>query len=135
MLSTVATTSIEAAISLRMIVAGLVVAIVTGLLFLVTIFAAPYAGLVPLYATAPALILVGSLMMAPLVEVSWEEPFEAVPAFLTLALIPLTFSIANGIAIGFISYTIIKILAGKWGEINWAVILVAVLGVLHYAYG
>lgn len=109
-------------------------AIVTGLLFLITIFAAPYAGLVPLYATAPALILVGSLMMAPLVEVSWEEPFEAVPAFLTLALIPLTFSIANGIAFGIVAHAILKLLRGKMSRADWLLFLLAILIVIRFAW-
>jgi AGZA family xanthine/uracil permease-like MFS transporter len=63
-------------------------------------FVAPYAQLVPLAATAPALILVGALMMAPLVDIEWADPMAAIPAFLTVALIPLTFSIANGLAFG-----------------------------------
>ena len=79
-----------------------VTAIVTGLLFLVAIVAAPFIGMVPQAATAPALILVGSLMLATITEIRWHEPLVAVPAFLTLVLIPLTYSIANGLGFGII---------------------------------
>jgi len=71
-------------------------AIVTGLMFMLVMFVAPYAQLVPLAATAPALILVGALMMAPLADIAWDDPEIAIPAFLTMIMIPLTFSIANG---------------------------------------
>ncbi|HET6170156.1 MAG TPA: NCS2 family permease, partial [Terracidiphilus sp.] len=74
-----------------------VTAIVTGLLFLLAMGAAPFAGIVPHAATAPALILVGSMMLATITEIRWHEPLVAMPAFLTLVLIPLTYSIANGL--------------------------------------
>ena len=88
-------------------------AIVTGLLFLLAMFAAPYAQLVPLAATAPALILVGALMMAPLADIAWDDPEIAIPAFLTMAMIPLTFSIANGLAFGITAYALLKLLRGQ----------------------
>jgi hypothetical protein len=81
-----------------------VTAIVTGLLFLGAIGAAPFVGMVPSAATAPALILVGSLMLATIVEIRWTDPLVAVPSFLTLILIPLTYSIANGLGFGIISW-------------------------------
>src|SRR5262249_47770331 len=77
-----------------------VTAIVTGLLFLGAIGAAPFIGVVPSAATAPALILVGSLMLAAITEIQWQDPLVAVPAFLTLVLIPFTYSIANGLGFG-----------------------------------
>ena len=88
-------------------------AIVTGLLFLVALFFAPYAQYIPAAATAPALIIVGAMMMAPLAEIEWNDPLIALPAFLTLVGIPLTFSIANGLAFGLTSYAILKLLRGK----------------------
>ena len=79
-------------------------------------FVAPYAQLVPLAATAPALILVGALMMAPLADIAWDDPEIAIPAFLTMAMIPLTFSIANGLAFGITAYALLKLLrAGSRG--------------------
>ncbi len=88
-------------------------AIVTGLLFLVALFFAPYAQYIPAAATAPALVIVGAMMMAPLAEIEWKDPVIALPAFLTLVGIPLTFSIANGLAFGLTSYAILKLLRGK----------------------
>jgi AGZA family xanthine/uracil permease-like MFS transporter len=88
-------------------------AIVTGLLFLLALFFAPYAQYIPAAATAPALIIVGAMMMAPLAEIEWQDPLIALPAFLTLIGIPLTFSIANGLAFGLTSYAILKLLRGK----------------------
>jgi len=80
-----------------------VTAIVTGMLFLLAVVAAPFVGIVPQAATAPALILVGSLMLATITEIRWNNPLVAVPAFLTLILIPLTYSIANGLGFGIIA--------------------------------
>jgi AGZA family xanthine/uracil permease-like MFS transporter len=88
-------------------------AIVTGLLFLTALMFAPYAQYIPAAATAPALIIVGAMMMAPLAEIAWNDPLIALPAFLTLIGIPLTYSIANGLALGLTSYAILKILRGK----------------------
>jgi AGZA family xanthine/uracil permease-like MFS transporter len=109
-------------------------AIVTGLLFLFAMFAAPYAQLVPLAATAPALILVGGLMMAPLTEVPWNEPDRAIPAFLTLALIPLTFSIANGLAFGITAHAALKILKGKAEKSDWLLFVLAALFVVRFVW-
>lgn len=110
-------------------------AVAVAFLFLCCLFLAPLAMSIPAFATAPALVFVAAYFARNLRDLDWEDVTEYSPAILAAVLMPLTYSIANGIAIGFISYTVIKILAGKWGEINWAVILVAVLGVLHYAYG
>ncbi len=91
-------------------------AIVTGMLFLLTMLAAPYAALIPLAATAPALILVGALMMAPLGGIDWRSPEAAIPAFLTLAAIPLTFSIANGLAFGIVAQALLTLARGRIGR-------------------
>jgi AGZA family xanthine/uracil permease-like MFS transporter len=80
-----------------------ITAIVTGLLFLIAMVAAPFIGIVPSAATAPALILVGSMMLTTVTEIRWTEPLVAVPAFLTVILIPLTYSIANGLGFGIIA--------------------------------
>ena len=91
-----------------------VTAIVTGLLFILTLFIAPLVGAVPTAATAPALIVVGSLMMSHLKEITWSDPAIAIPAFLTLITIPLTFSIANGLAFGFTSYAVLRVVRGEF---------------------
>jgi adenine/guanine/hypoxanthine permease len=109
-------------------------AVVTGLLFIVAMFLAPYAQLVPVAATAPALIMVGGLMMAPLAEVQWDEPEIAVPAFLTLAMIPLTFSIANGLAFGLTAHALLKIVKGKAKTSDWLLFVLAGLFVVRFIW-
>jgi AGZA family xanthine/uracil permease-like MFS transporter len=109
-------------------------AIVTGLLFLATMFVAPYAQLVPLAATAPALIIVGGLMLLPLTEVDWEDPLAAIPAFLTVALIPLTFSIANGLAFGITAHAVLKLLRGKASRADWFLFVLAGLFVVRFVW-
>jgi AGZA family xanthine/uracil permease-like MFS transporter len=109
-------------------------AIVTGILFLLAMLAAPYAQLVPVEATAPALILVGGLMMAPLVEVPWDEPAFAVPAFLTLVMIPLSFSIANGLAFGLTAHALLKLFGGKARRGDWLLFLLAALFVARFIW-
>jgi AGZA family xanthine/uracil permease-like MFS transporter len=109
-------------------------AVVTGLLFLAAMFVAPYAQLVPLAATAPALIIVGGLMLMPLTEVDWEDPMGAIPAFLTVAMIPLTFSIANGLALGITAHALLKLVRGKarWGD--WFLFVLAALFVARFVW-
>jgi AGZA family xanthine/uracil permease-like MFS transporter len=109
-------------------------AIVTGLLFLLVMFVAPYAQLVPLAATAPALILVGALMMAPLADIAWDDAEIAIPAFLTMAMIPLTFSIANGLAFGITAYALIKLLRGRLGRADWLLVVLAALFVARFVW-
>jgi AGZA family xanthine/uracil permease-like MFS transporter len=108
-------------------------ACVAALLFFLCIAISPIAAMVPPEATAPALIIVGSLMMTVVGKVRWGEPDEAIPAFLTLIAVPLTFSIANGIAIGFISYPLIKLFSGKWRDLNPIVCVLAALFILRFA--
>jgi len=107
-------------------------AIVTGLLFLAMTLVAPYAQLIPLAATAPALILVGALMMAPLAEIEWNDPEIALPAFLTLAMIPLTFSIANGLAFGITAHALLKLVRGKIGGKDWLLLVLSILFVARF---
>jgi AGZA family xanthine/uracil permease-like MFS transporter len=111
-----------------------VTAIVVGLLFLVAMVVAPLAGVLPTAATAPALIIVGSLMMTTVTEIAWGDTLVAIPAFLTMLAIPLTFSIANGLAFGFTAYTLMHILRGKFREVNWMVYVLTALFVVRFYY-
>ena len=111
-----------------------ITAIVTGLLFLGAIGAAPFVGLVPPAATAPALILVGSLMLATITEIRWTEPLIAVPAFLTLVLIPLTYSIANGLGFGIIAWAVLHLATGKFTRKDWLLYLLAALFLVRFIY-
>lgn len=106
-------------------------AVVTGILFLLALFFTPLAGLIPSEATAPALIIVGVLMMGAVTGINFEDFTEAFPAFLTIAFMPFTYSIANGIAIGFISYPIVKLVSGKRKEVHWLVYILALISLLH----
>jgi AGZA family xanthine/uracil permease-like MFS transporter len=94
-------------------------ALTVSLLFIISLLFAPLIGLVPGFATAPALILVGALMMAEISHVSFEDFTDGFPAFMTIIMMPLTFSIANGFAFGFISYTFIKTLTGRAKDVSW----------------
>jgi len=111
-----------------------VTAIVTGLLFLGAIGAAPFVGIVPPAATAPALILVGSMMLATITEIPWREPLIAVPAFLTLVLIPLTYSIANGLGFGIISWAVLQLATGRLRRQDWLLYLLAALFLTRFIY-
>jgi AGZA family xanthine/uracil permease-like MFS transporter len=111
-----------------------VTAIVTGVLFLGAIAASPFIGIVPPAATAPALILVGSLMLASITEIHWHEPLVAVPAFLTLILIPFTYSIANGLGFGIIAWAILHLFAGKARRQDWLLYLLAALFLARFIY-
>jgi AGZA family xanthine/uracil permease-like MFS transporter len=111
-----------------------VTAIVTGLLFILALFIAPVVGAIPAAATAPALIIVGSMMVSVVGEIAWSDPEVAIPAFLTMMTIPLTFSIANGLAFGFTAYSLLKILRGKFREVNWFVYLLTALFILRFLY-
>ncbi len=111
-----------------------VASIVTGLLFLAALFVAPVFGVIPSAATAPALIIVGCLMMSHISEIKWDDPVVAVPAFLTLTAIPLSFSIANGIAFGFTSYTLLKVLRGEYRKVNWLVYVLTALFIARFLY-
>jgi len=104
----------------------------TGVLWIAALFFAPFVSLLPLVATAPALIFVGCLMMSQIGKVDFSDLTEAVPAFLTIAMMPLTFSIANGIAFGLISYIVLKLATGRWREISPVAVIIAALFVLQY---
>ena len=109
-------------------------AVVVGLLFLAALFLAPLAGTVPAFATAPALIYVAVLMTRALAEIDWEDLSESAPAFICAISMPLTFSIAHGIAFGFISYAAIKLIAGRAGEVPITVWVLAAVFVGKFAW-
>jgi adenine/guanine/hypoxanthine permease len=111
-----------------------VTAIVTGLWFLLALFIAPLIGAVPAAATAPALIVVGSLMMSEIGAIPWKDPAIAIPAFLTLVAIPLTFSIANGLAFGFTAYALLSLARGQFRQTHWLVYVLAALFIARFYY-
>jgi AGZA family xanthine/uracil permease-like MFS transporter len=108
--------------------------VVVGILFLCTLFFAPLVQAIPTAATAPALILVGGMMMGALAEVDWVDPLEAIPAFLTVIMIPLSFSIANGLAFGITSHAVLKLVRGKATRSDWLVYLLSALFVARFIY-
>lgn len=109
-------------------------AVVVGLLFLLTIFFSPLAGMVPAYATAGALVYVGILMASSLIKVQWDDLTEATPAFITAAMMPFTYSITEGIAFGFISYCVMKLGTGRWREVNAPVWVVSLLFLIKFIW-
>ncbi|MEH0198811.1 NCS2 family permease [Caulobacter sp. CCNWLY153] len=109
-------------------------AVVVGILFLITLFFAPLVQAIPAAATAPALVLVGALMIGSLAEVDWTDPTVAIPAFLTVITIPLTFSIANGLAFGITSYAVLKAVTGKLRKGDWLLVVLAALFVIRFVY-
>jgi len=111
-----------------------VTAMVTGALFVAALFVAPVVGTIPSAATAPALIVVGSWMMSVVAEIQWSDPEVAVPAFVTMMAIPLTFSIANGLAFGFTAYSLIKVLRGKFREVSWVVYALTAIFIVRFVY-
>ncbi|ECL4636388.1 NCS2 family permease [Salmonella enterica] len=109
-------------------------AVVVGILFLLVIFLSPLAGMVPPYAAAGALIYVGVLMTSSLARVNWQDLTESVPAFITAVMMPFSFSITEGIALGFISYCVIKIGTGRLRDLSPCVVIVALLFVLKIVF-
>ncbi len=107
-------------------------AVTTGVLFILSIFAAPLALVVPGAATAPALIIVGVLMMGAVTKINFDDFTEAMPAFFTIAMMPFTYSIANGIAFGIIFYCFTKAFTGKFKEVHPTLYLLAVLFVFRF---
>ena len=118
--------------------------IVTGLLMLLGLFLAPVAQMIgegyknaaglTLYPTvAPALIVVGAFMMRNVARIDWDDPLEYIPAFVTLAFIPFTFSITDGIAFGFISYAALSVIAGRYRKLHWLMVLFTLLFLIRYA--
>ncbi len=106
--------------------------VVVGILFLLTLFLAPLAGLVPSEATAPALVIVGVMMMASVMKIDFNDFTEALPAFLTIIFMPLAYSIADGIAFGFIAFPLVKVFGGKAKEVHWILYLLALVSLIHF---
>ncbi|MDE2997674.1 MAG: NCS2 family permease [Gemmatimonadota bacterium] len=108
--------------------------VVTGAMFLLALFLTPLVEAIPPFATAPALIVVGVLMMASVVNVKWHDVTDALPAFLTMIAMPLTFSISDGLALGFIAFPIVKRLGRRGDEVNPLVDLLAVIFIARYLF-
>ena len=108
--------------------------IVVGILFLATLFFAPLVQAIPPAATAPALILVGALMMGALAEIDWSDAAEAIPAFLTVIIIPFTYSIANGLAFGITSHAILKLVRGQARPRDWLIYVLAAICIARFIY-
>jgi AGZA family xanthine/uracil permease-like MFS transporter len=117
--------------------------IVTGLLMLAGLFFAPLAQMIgegykapsglTIYPTvAPALIVVGAFMMRGVGRIEWGDPQEYLPAFITIAFIPFTFSITDGIAFGFISYVVLTLISGRWRKLHWLMVVFTVLFLIRY---
>jgi AGZA family xanthine/uracil permease-like MFS transporter len=109
------------------------VAVVVGVLFLVAMWFSPLAAVIPAQATAPALIIVGFYMMAIARDIAWDDYEEAIPAFVTMLVMPFTWSITNGIGAGFVTWTAIKLLNGKGGRVHWMVYAASAAFVLYFA--
>jgi adenine/guanine/hypoxanthine permease len=103
-------------------------------LFLLAVFFTPLATAIPGYATAPALIVVGALMTESIGRVVWSDFTDAIPAFVTLLATPLTFSIATGLSLGLISYTLVKVAAGRFREVSPVIWILTLLFIFRYAY-
>lgn len=109
-------------------------AVTSSFLFTAALFFAPLASSIPLFATAPALVIIGGLMLRLVSRFDWDDPTEWIPAFTTLILIPLTFSVANGIAGGYIAYCLIKLFTARLREVHWFSWIISFLFVLKFIF-
>lgn len=109
-------------------------AVVVALLFLACLVLSPLAKIIPAYATAPALLYVAVLMTSGLKLIDWDDVTDAAPAVVTALMMPLTFSIANGIALGFITYAVLKALSGRWSHLNASIVIIAVVFILKFLF-
>ena len=112
---------------------GLTAVVVAGL-FAACLVLAPIASIIPAYATAPALLYVAVLMASGLKLIDWDDVTDAAPAVVTALMMPLTFSIANGIALGFITYAVLKALSGRWSDLNLSVVVIALVFILKFIF-
>jgi AGZA family xanthine/uracil permease-like MFS transporter len=108
-------------------------AVAAGVLFLLAMFFSPLAAVIPVQATAPALILAGFYMMTVAREIVWDDYEEAVPAFVTMLAMPFTWSITNGIGAGFVTYVAIKVLSGRGGQVHWMLYLASAAFLVYFA--
>ena len=109
------------------------VAVVTGVLFLVAMWFSPLASVIPAQATGPALIIVGFYMMSLARDIRWDDYDDAIPAFVTMLVMPFTWSITNGIGAGFVTYSLIKLLSGKGRSLHWMVYVASAAFVVYFA--
>ena len=109
-------------------------AVVVGVLFVAAMFFAPLAGMIPAFATAGALIYVAMLMMGGMAHIDWDEHTETIPAIVTVIMMPLTFSVADGIALGFITYVAMKVLTGKHREVSASLYALFVIFVAKFIF-
>jgi AGZA family xanthine/uracil permease-like MFS transporter len=112
-----------------------VVSVVVGILFLLALFFSPIAAVIPPEATAPVLVLVGYFMMTLVREIDWPDPGIGVPALLTIVTMPFTYSITNGVGAGFLSYTVIALLRGRWKDIHPLMFLVSIVFAWYFIHG
>ncbi len=111
-----------------------ITAITTGLLFFVSLFVAPIVGAIPTAATAPALIIVGALMLSTIGDIAWSDPIVAIPAFLTLVTVPLTYSIATGLSFGIISLAALRLFTGRFRRQDWLLYVLAALLLARFVW-
>jgi AGZA family xanthine/uracil permease-like MFS transporter len=111
-----------------------ITAITVGVLFLAAMFIAPVVGAIPDFASSPALILVGALMLGGAARIDWNDPTVAIPAFLTIVTIPLTYSIATGLSFGLISFAVLELATGRGRRQHWMLYLLAVLFLCRFIY-
>ena len=109
-------------------------AFTVAVLFLACLFIAPLAGVVPAYATAPALLFVACLMLRELTELNWDDATEVVPAAITALMMPFTYNIANGLAFGFITYALLKLFTGRVRQVHWMVWIIASIFLFRFIY-
>ncbi|MBU8754074.1 NCS2 family permease [Priestia megaterium] len=109
-------------------------ALVVAILFLVSLLFTPLISIIPSFATAPILIMVGALMLTEIKNIPLDEITDAVPAFCTISLMPLTFSIGEGLALGFLSYTFVKLLAGRAKEIHWIMYMISAAFIINFVW-
>jgi adenine/guanine/hypoxanthine permease len=109
--------------------------VVVGVLFLIAMFFSPIAGVVPSVATAPILVIVGYFMMTLVKDIDWSDPGMGIPALLTIAMMPFTYSITNGVGAGFVSYTVIAVLRGRWRDVHPLMYIVSAIFVWYFVHG
>ncbi|MGZ8607491.1 MAG: NCS2 family permease [Actinomycetota bacterium] len=110
-------------------------AVVVGVLVLLAMFFAPLPGIVPAEATAPILVIIGYFMIQVIRDIDWKDPGIGIPALLTMLVMPLTFSITNGVGAGFIAYTVINVLRGQWAKVHWLMYVVSAVFVWYFVEG
>jgi AGZA family xanthine/uracil permease-like MFS transporter len=110
-------------------------AVVVGVLFLLAMFLAPLPGVVPAQATAPVLVIVGYFMIQVIKDIDWRDPGAGIPILLTIIVMPFTFSITNGVGAGFLSYTVIQVLRGRWNQVHWLLYVVSAVFLWYFIEG